>query len=263
MPATIRGTSVPQRQRLTEKWSPVNGWSEDFEYRGFNEAQMRAKAVQWQNAGVEYELTNALGVYTLHGTDTSGQATIDTWEIGVNKMQPHILENPVTIAGIKADPEYIPPHIKALTNQAKGIKTPEEVVAICALNAAALRCSDRMASGSDSYARSGYVLRHTTNVSNRYGVNVADTNIDRIYTTAQVLSETQNSNSWVFPLPGRLAYKIQQIDAQLQANYGTADFYTWGWVKRASPESTSANTRVNIVTEYEFDQWSEDVFLLV
>jgi hypothetical protein len=53
------------------------------------------------------------------------------------------------------------------------------------------------------------------------------------------------------------------LDAQLQANYGALDFHTWGWVKRASPESTAANTRVNIVTEYEFDQWSEDVFLLV
>jgi hypothetical protein len=263
MPVTLRGTSTPARQRLTEHWSPTNGYSAEYEYRGFNEALIRAKAAQWQNSGIEHDLTNALGIYTLRGTDTSGQATIDTWEIGVNKITPHILENPVTLAGIMDDPQYDESHLMVLKNQAKGIRTPEQVAIICELNAAALRCSDRMAKGSEAYGRSGYVLRHTTNVSSRYGVNVSDTNIDRIYTTPQLLTEAGNANSWVFPLPGRLAYKVQQLDAQLQANYVALDFHTWGWVKRASPESTAANNRVNILTEYEFDQWSEDVYLLV
>ena len=41
--------------------------------------------------------------------------------------------------------------------------------------------------GVTSYVRGQYVLRHTTNVSNRYNVNVADQNIEKVYTTAQLV----------------------------------------------------------------------------
>lgn len=263
MPVTLRGTSTPARQRLSEHWSPTNGYSAEYEYKGFNEAQMRSKAAQWQNAGIEHDLVNTLGVYTLRGTDTSGQATIDTWEVGINKMSPPALENPVTYAGILAGTGYTIKHLEALQNYIKNGGDLAATKTVLGSNAPALRCLDRLAKGQDAYVASGYTLRHTTNVQNRYGSNISDTNIDRNYATPQLLTEVQNGNSWIFPLPGRLAYKIQQLSAQLIAAYGTKSYYTWGWLKSGSPETTAADNRVNIVTEYTFDQWSEDIYLLV
>lgn len=263
MPANLRGTNIPQRQRLSKRWSPVNGYSEEAEYRGFSETQMDALAYQWEQNGYEYELTNTLGVFTLRGVDTTGSETIDTWEIAMNKMSPSLLQNPVTLASVASGGGVYADNLKALTQHAKGEITEEKAKELLASNAPGLRILDRMVKGGDSYLRDSYVLRHTTNVQNRYTSNVSDTNVGCIYTTSQLLSETTNAGYWSFPLPGRLSYKIQVIETDYLFLYGVPDFHTVGWLKSGSSENTAANTRVNITTEYEFDAWSEDVYFLV
>src|SRR5690606_6075756 len=105
------------------------------------------------------------------------------------------------------------------------------------------------------YASYNYVLRHTTNVSNRWNVNIADINVNRLYTTAQLLSEAQNAGLWNYPLPPRLAYKINAIAVPT-----VQSGYLWSWLKSASSEASAANNRVNIVTEYALDQWSTDLY---
>ena len=110
--------------------------------------------------------------------------------------------------------------------------------------------AELLLAGTTHYAFGQWVLRHTTNVSNAFAANIADLNVERCYTTFQLLTEVQNPSLWTFPMPARMAYKLNAIAAPASQ----AD-YQWGWRKLASPETTSANNRLEITTEYWLAQW--------
>jgi hypothetical protein len=104
--------------------------------------------------------------------------------------------------------------------------------------------------GQDSYLLGQYVLRHTTNCSSGYSGNVSDTNVFKVYTTDQLLSECQSTSLWVQPLAGRLVSKIQNITAPEARNN-----YIWGWLKKPSTEQTTPDNRIEITQEYWLEQW--------
>jgi hypothetical protein len=111
--------------------------------------------------------------------------------------------------------------------------------------------------GVTEFMRGKYRLRHTTNAPARWGANVADFNVEKIYSIAQLIAETQNLNLWVLPLPGYLAYKI--------LNYAVPDltatpWRVWGALKMRSNAVTAANNRVDIQTEYLIDAISENLY---
>jgi hypothetical protein len=270
--AIYRGTSLPLQQRFSEHYSPTNGVTRDFLWRGHDFSRIQLLASQLVSVGAEYEYTFENGSHVLRAIDTSGEIAIDTWEMGLNRLLPSSFENPRNINSIS------PVHLALIKFAIEmGLKpndaveefnaSPELVLqygsatwptSSTSAGEAALALYDRVSKGSVSYTYSSYVLRHTTNVSNRWARNVSDVNVDCIYTTAQLLSEAENGNLWVYPLPGRLAYKILSLDAP-----PARDRYLWGWLKSGSAESTAANNRVNIVTEYELGQWSTDEYSTV
>lgn len=254
-----RGTLAPLLQGVTDRSSPSDGFVRELEYRGMSEAHARALFLQYIGAGFEAELQVRHGICTLIATDTSGAVTIDTWEIGANEVLASSLKNPRNF-GIPANDLLILAYI-----QKDGLKKDDAIAAILedtgqtvtwGGSAASQRLLERIKAGSDSYFTSQYVLRHTTNVSNRYDINISDVGVNMIYSTAELLSETQNANSWVYPLPGRLAYKINNIPVPSI----TPSNYQWGWLKSASTEATAANNRINIATEYKLFQWSTDEY---
>ena len=123
--------------------------------------------------------------------------------------------------------------------------------------------------GVTNFISGRYTLRHTTNAPNQfrqptgilipsgpYGWNVADFNVERVYTISQLLSEVQNCNLWILPLPQYLAYKI--------ANYYVPNLngsnYMWGALKQRSNAVTAANNRVDITTEYIIDQINTNLY---
>lgn len=262
--AEIRGTLSPLRQRTSERWSPTHGHTREFEWRGLSENQIRTYAYQYARAGCEYEYVSQHGVYTLVAVDTSGEVTIDTWEVQVNQVFVSSLLNPFNIENISTgNREIIARAVKDGSSLAEAQGVLEDETGDIygdVTDAIAIRLYKRLIAGDDTFLAYRYVLRHTTNVSNRYTINVADQYVGYIYSTAELLSETQDGDSWIYPLPGRLAYKlnnlaypsVDQIDA----------FSFWGWHKSASSESTAANNRVNIVTEYVLGAWKTDEYLL-
>jgi hypothetical protein len=257
MSVTRRGTNLPLLQSVVRKYSPTTGYVEEFEFAGHDETQFSALAQQKYAAGYEYEWATRYGHQTMRVVDTSGQVAIDSWEVGMNKLSPSTFKNPRNIANV---PEADLTIIKKFAQQDADYPSYATALAAITADEHSQALLARVHEGSDSYYASGYVLRHTTNVSNRYQVNVADQNVDLIYGTSELLSECQNSNLWNFPLPGRLAYKVQSLSTAFISRYGTRDRYEWGWLKSGSPESTAANNRVNIVTEFEFFQWSTDEY---
>ena len=173
----------------------------------------------------------------------------DTWQILANEIQKDLKEFPGFQAMEAAYPGTIGYVVRDValynTGAAPGMPAP---------NAGALPQSgylfELLRAGATHYALGQYVLRHTTNVSNAYAANIADANIERCYTTAQLLAEVQDAGLWTFPMPGRMAFKLQNIVAPpAQAHY------QWGWRKLPGPETSGATNRIEITTEYWLEQW--------
>lgn len=103
--------------------------------------------------------------------------------------------------------------------------------------------------GRTNFLKGKYVLRHHTNAPSNYNLNVADFNVERIYTIAQLLSEVQSTSLWILPLPSYLAFKISNYPVPLaqRANY------MWGALKTRSSATTAALGRIEILTEYIID----------
>ncbi len=112
--------------------------------------------------------------------------------------------------------------------------------------------------GRTSFLRGKYVLRHTTNAPSNYATNVADWNVEKIYSIPLLLSECQSPSYWIMPLPGYLAYKINNYRVPtLRGNYA------WGGLKTRSGAITAARGRVEITTEYIIDAWPIHTYGLV
>lgn len=110
--------------------------------------------------------------------------------------------------------------------------------------------------GATNYAHSKYVVRHTTNAPNNYSANVADFNVEKIYTIAQLLTEAQNGALWILPLPAYLAYKILNYPVPVNM----PDNYLFGALKMRSNAVTAARNRIEISQEYLIDAWAKHTY---
>ena len=110
------------------------------------------------------------------------------------------------------------------------------------------------------YQDSLYSCRHTTNAPANWAMNVADDNVNCIYSPAQFISEVTNASEWIFPLPSRLQYKLSSAATAFAAVTPVRSNYLIGWLKGASAEATVGGGRVEIQTQYTLDQWSTDLY---
>ncbi len=119
----------------------------------------------------------------------------------------------------------------------------------------------RLYNGEANFSIGQQVLVHTTNTNETYQGNVADYNIERIYTTAQLFAEVQNSNFWIFPMPGGLRSAIETMEANFIAMFPGRIGYRIGWRKLPSTRTTAAGNRIAIKTEYWYGQHDSFIYL--
>jgi len=295
---TQRGLGTAYCQRQTGRFSPTNGWTFDQDFRGLSLPVMQNLANQYGNAGIEFELTYQNGIATLRTQDTTGNVTIDVWEINANQVTVNWLKNPLLLANLYAV-------AAAYTGSSDQNVLDWNVTRFCGLMAAGIennqspfdttkpatiadatgvfssknffdgtfsfgsisstvylpifRAYQRAQAGQDVFFADQYTLRHTTNASNRGYYNVADSNVNAIYTQAQFITEITNSGFWIFPAPNEIIGALNSIFTGL----GTAPTnYLKGALKGGSSRVTAANNRVNIVTEYKLFNWSTDDYPL-
>ncbi len=180
------------------------------------------------------------------------EVATDTWQILANEASKDVRELPA-VADL---PEGLYSEIvNQVTTFKAGESTTDQFEPVGDYDSGSLDVAstvfDLMIKGQDHFAFSQYVVKHTTSVSNAASGNVSDNNVECIYTTGQLLGEVSSSSSWRYPMPGRLQTKI--------SNIGVPSFkggYVWGWRKLPSTETTGANFRIEISTEYWLDQWS-------
>jgi hypothetical protein len=243
-----KGKSGPIKTETEINYDPQRGGQVVERWESVGD-QLRDIAAQYEALRTSYTLTPSTHKSSLIATSGSNNdnpeipdVEIDTWEVLANEIEKDLFEIPAARA---LDAATVARMRAGLANDtAPASVTP-------AITGNALTIYSLYQKGTTHYARSQYVLRHTTNVSPRYNINISDVNVDCIYTTTQLLTEVANPATWVYPLPPRLIFKIQAIPAP-----GAVSGFVWGWRKLASTEGTAANGRINISTEYWLEQWS-------
>jgi hypothetical protein len=265
----LRGTPDAQRQRRTRRYNPDGGYIESSDFASFSEAQIIALFNWAAGQGLEVEMTSRFGRHELTINDTRGETRIDRWEFGVSEEQPSLLQNPwldasVNGGAVSAEHKFL--IAAALKNGGSLEDNVEDADVVAqygtvtppAANSRARRIFEMMKNNQTQYQTGRLVLRHTTNVSNRFQINISDLNENTIYYHADFLAEVTDSSLWLFPLPGRLEFKATSFFNRHEP--AAKDYYLWGWLKSVSPETAVANQRVEISTTYKLDFWSTDVY---
>lgn len=257
----IRGSLAAFLQDYTRRFDPTSGWIYEFNYEGVSEPEMEALQNFYVQGGCTCVLHYRRGISTLFVEDATQQFTLDNWEVVGNEESRDVLSHPFVvriatndqISNIrKAVDEF------SVSDTIAPIFTNSIFDSLSAGNKTFLgRIVGLMLRGTTDYRRGLYVLRHTTNAPSRWQSNISDFGVDSIYTTSQLLSEVQNSGLWINPMPGRLVYKIGVIPVPT-----FIPFYQWGWLKCGATETTSANNRITISTDYILEQWTTDLYSL-
>lgn len=255
---TIKGSLAAFLQNEVYDFDPQHGWTYHADYKGASQAVMIALQNAYSNQGIASRMIlHQGGAASLDLTDATQNFTIDTWQILDNEEGRDGLSHPKLTAVLNDNNMAI---IRNGVNSPPESTTPVDDIYAKLTgfggDAAALkRAIGRQLRGSGEYKSSQYVLHHETNAPARYAANIADAGKSRLYTTAQLLTEVQDSSLWIYPLPGRLVYKIGQIPVP-----ASQAFYLWSWLKTGSTEQNVANNRISITTEYNLDLWNTDEY---
>lgn len=261
MSNTYRGTPLMLQQRSAIIFSPQSGYVNELEYRGMSYSRALILANAWANAGAQYSLTNQQGISVLVVQDSTGTYTLDVWEIGVNQVLNKSVFNPRNIVNVPAG------NLELIARAERDNCTLDEAAASLEedtgdiydpvlTNAYAIRLWKRIQLGQDSYWEDQYVVRHTTNVSNRYPYNIADTGKNCIYSPGQFYSEAQSILLWILPMPNAFVNVLTSNGTPATI----PDNYSWGYIKSGSPRVTIANNRSQIITEYRQGLWPNDEY---
>lgn len=213
---------------------------------------------------------SVLTIRTPDRTDTpTNEDMVFAWEIAANEIQKPILTHPKAMklgSYMRADildrfnqtETYEgKPMTYSLKKEALKVAgeslyggTPESPHELTIMSIYLL---DRLIANQDSFQSGLYVARLTQTVGSRYSKQISDSNVEKIYTTEELISEGTANGT---PMPDRLQYKLRQIpEKQATDKDGVVDNvnFRWGWLKKNSTETQTARYRIQIVTEWVLD----------
>lgn len=250
----INGQLSGTRSSLDIQYDPQRGRvvTEEWNVAGDN---LRALANTCEQNRIAYRLraNPVKSQLILTATDERagfGGYTSDTWQLLCNELQNDIRMHPLVMTAAAAEPGML----GQVEKDVESFKNNETVSpAYYASRTTARLLFNLLIRNVTHYAASQYVLRHTCNVSNAYIGMTTEDGLDRIYTTAELITEI--TTGWTFPCPLRLRTKIQSISTAVSTLGGSHADYAWGWLKKGATETTSANNRVDISNEYWFAEW--------
>lgn len=284
--SAYRGLTAPVLQSSEWEYDPASGYTFNQVYFGWDYGAMTQYANYFNAYGIGTRIKFENGKATLYTKDSTLATIIDKWEIQVDQTQPDIFQNEIFnfIMNTAADKSSAISLLRTALESSSAANAAYSWQSLLAGSPAIYDSSGNVTEtfvqalgagfnylpqlknyfddynlGVTNFISGRYSLRHTTNAPNRWQANIADFNVERIYTIAQLLSEVQNSGLWVLPLPGYLAYKI--------INYYVPNLigpnYVWGALKMRSSANTIATSRVEIVTEYVIDQISTNLYYTI
>lgn len=250
--APINGTLAPVERSFDSDFDPTRGYIFRYEYHGASFPAMEALSNSFIALGMNCKLRLEGGITMLYVEDPTEQITIDTWEMPGTELSHFVGELPSIITSGMTEAQY---QIWAtgIQNRTLGSELFTGDGKLVSFAGGVVQFVYNAAyRGATDFEHCQYALRHTTNVPSRWNASLADTNVDRLYTTAELLTETQSLGLWAYPLPAWLAYRINNIPMFYAAPTG----YQWGWRKKSSTVSNAAHNRVNLTQEWIYDCWS-------
>lgn len=260
---TFKGSLAPIFKTEKVSFDPLRGLSVTREYEsgGLN---LNGFANELMRDGIPFDLTKS-GVRSTLQTKTAGavgqyeEIAIDQWQLLGNEVQSSLFDHP----GLKIAVPF--PEVWAMMAQyAPQIDGEDELIQKMDEFGltdpqffAALDWFLLYSRGVTHYAHGQYVLRHTVTVpGNPYSLRAASAinafvsgGIESIYTTSQLLSEC-DATSVTYGMPATMRTAIQSIPFEF------ASGYTWGWRKLPVTQTSAANARVDISSEYWLGLWN-------
>ena len=254
MTPTIRGNRGPIRTSSNTSYDPKSGLTVRQEYESAGDG-LGGLANRFLQRGIPFEWhrnerKSKLSVTSQSPIGGLPEITADSWQLVANELQKGVREHP-RVLGL---PESGPGSLTNVEAKVKAHQNGEPTGT--ALTDDSLLLFNLLIHDVTHYALGQYVLRHGTNVSDAYDANVADFGVEAIYTTSQLISEISNTGYWTKPCPGRLVNKISNMSVQIPSNSDVM----WGWRKLPSQETSAANNRIDISTEYWLGAWSRFLY---
>ena len=257
------GTLIPQTEYSDYEYDPSRGL---VVRAGFDGSSTRLAYLTYQayvNQGIACRLRYEHGRATLNIVDSTQSFELDAWELRSNDetlsplLSPNIVADLTSIEGdYDASVAALNEHLQNGDSAEVAFTDPDLVDGY---GGPTYQLYPYIQAGLTGYRNAsdaeGYVLRHATNISSQSTDNIADFGTGSIYSTAQLLTEVQNSELWTNPLDERRVYKIMNF-VQPKARPG----WMIGWFKDRSTETNDANNRVGIVTEYTFGQFEMNIY---
>lgn len=289
----IVGTDEPVLKRRAWHGSQQSGSSYEETWEGFSLSKMTNKynGLVFTAREVELNYGSATAELKVKWAGSSGGGgggslieTTDRWECPEPEISKSVFDHPNFLA-------YLDDYLNYYDSPADDVKRANAIAALIAGASARgsqiqnvlagftswsgsgatplaearymARQYQKVAGGQTQYFDSQYSLRHTTRAPSYWSRNVADDNVNCIYSPALFLAEVTDPALWNFVMPGRLQYKLAAAVTALTAKLPARSNYAIGWLKKSSGESTIHGGWMEISTSYLLDQWSTDLYAYV
>jgi len=241
----VNGVSALVRAGFSRDYDPSRGPSFTQYYEGTKEA---IEELERQLVGVRYEvdytsppIAKLSITQTGYSENEDPNAILDVqYELLANTSSKSIFEHPVA----RALGQAVILQIRDALDRSPGDAAPS-------FTGNTLKIYDMAITGQDTYIDSQFVFRVTQIIGRRANeIPVAFTDVNKIYTTAEMLAEIST--------PRAYTTAIQLAAAAAQASFGTipAD-YTLGWLKQAPTLNTVADNKIALNFEYWCYAWSD------
>ena len=254
----INGNSAPFRVSVKSNYDPTRGITHSEEWHCVGDVGLEGTAALARENLAQYELTTSPKSSKITWSSNSGgggaggvmNIDADTWQVLSNEVHKSIFDlNLYRYLPAEGSPGSLA-HVKEM------VLRHENNEPIDPLTGTSYSLYQKLIHGVTEYPVGQYALKHTTNVSANSTGNRSDVNVERIYSTKALIDEITDYTLWVRPCPSRLVTKISGLAVQITNH----DDYIWGWRKLPSTETTSANNRIDISTEYWLGSWSGDIY---
>src|ERR1039458_3863420 len=231
-------------------FDPIRGMVTTKEWVGIGPDSLVTLATLLLNNGVAYRLHRGL-VSTLVATYSGGQdGTADkaqpSWQLLGNEIQKHVYETGIALSGLGAYPDLLADVDEAykayLAKDSDTVQSISIEIPTGAAGQAFEWLMGRLIRGQTNYALGQYVLRRTLSLSNFYTGEIPGEGLaEHLISMGGILD---------YDMPPVMSQKISSIPI-LEAHTG----YAWTWRQLPSQMVTGAQNRVEVSTEWWWDEW--------
>ena len=248
--ATIKGSLIVE-QPMSHTWSRSQGFRFFPAFEGVTSSALSTSAA-YRAAGVPYSFiaegaTARIVATQAQPPDGTVERPVGNWQLIGNAQQKDIRES-VAFRTTASDADRL-----AILSLIKGNLTDPPADVTPPFDTPQGEELYRMVyQGQQHYKYTQWTLRHSMTVSQAWTTALSGSNLDKVFTTAQLLAECATFDD---PLPPLLIAEVNNIPAPAAITR-----YLWGWLKEGPQFQTVAGDLIQCDIEYTLEQWATDLY---